>query len=200
MTKFLFSVITAIAIYIVVFQSGINQRFLCHAGELMDKFKQSDYNLSFERMERIRFSKQYMQYFEVVTFKYNRTSAVSNLTWSFKIDVGKKLEIVVQAYRFASNEYRLFPLRMQLNYYDAIEKDIIGLQNALKSPCGNSFAGCPILKNRVGGFCKWSPDPAHFPPNIPDGKYMVELQGTFDSNEMYVLHGYGTVFRPIAKK
>ncbi|KAF2891819.1 hypothetical protein ILUMI_14354, partial [Ignelater luminosus] len=106
-------------------------------------FHQNDYKLNFERIDLVYFRKQYLQHFNIVTFKYNRTSAVINATWTFHVDVGYDHNVIVQAYRFASNEYRLFPIRLQLNVCDAIKGNVIGLGNVIH--CGN-FTGCPFSK------------------------------------------------------
>lgn len=45
-------------------------------------------------------------------------------------------------YRFASNEYRQFPMRFEVNLCQAIEKDILGTSKYAES--GNF--SCPLLK------------------------------------------------------
>ncbi|KAF2905353.1 hypothetical protein ILUMI_00823 [Ignelater luminosus] len=150
-------------------------------------FKQHDYKLEFERIELVSFNKQYVRRFDVVTFKYNRTSAVINATWINTVDIKDNLDLVIQAYKFASNEYRLFPIRFSLNFCDAYQKNLIGAQTTKR--CGN-LAGCPILKNVTIRVCNWSPDPSQFPPMIPNGRYMVEFQAMFRSIEMFVGRGY----------
>ncbi|KAF2895563.1 hypothetical protein ILUMI_10611, partial [Ignelater luminosus] len=50
---------------------------------------------------------------------------------------------IIQAYRFASNEYRLFPMRFQISVCDALKSNFAGLQRYRR--CGN-FSGCPFLK------------------------------------------------------
>ncbi|KAF2893727.1 hypothetical protein ILUMI_12445, partial [Ignelater luminosus] len=51
--------------------------------------------------------------------------------------------IIIQCYKFASNEYRLFPIRFQINACSVISNNIIGITGFFK--CGN-FTGCPLLK------------------------------------------------------
>ncbi|KAF2894313.1 hypothetical protein ILUMI_11861, partial [Ignelater luminosus] len=157
-------------------------------------FHQSDYNVSFERVEIVNFNKQYMKRLEAVTFKYNRTCAVVNATWILNINFGYNLNTITQAYRFASNEYRLFPLRLQLNACEAVKKNVVGLKRL--TYCGN-FTGCPILKDQLILMCNWTPDEAHFPPFVPDGNYMLEIQGLFKTFDLYTLRVYFTIFRPI---
>ncbi|KAF2894625.1 hypothetical protein ILUMI_11549, partial [Ignelater luminosus] len=49
----------------------------------------------------------------------------------------------VQAYKFASNEYRLFPLYFKVNVCEEFAKDGFGVRNMLL--CGN-LGNCPIKK------------------------------------------------------
>ncbi|KAF2894624.1 hypothetical protein ILUMI_11548, partial [Ignelater luminosus] len=49
----------------------------------------------------------------------------------------------VQAYKFVSNEYRLFPLYFQFNVCEELAKNGFGLRNMLL--CGN-LRDCPIKK------------------------------------------------------
>ncbi|KAF2901900.1 hypothetical protein ILUMI_04286, partial [Ignelater luminosus] len=49
----------------------------------------------------------------------------------------------VQAYKFSSNEYRLFPMGFSFNYCDSLAKDEFGLRNLLL--CGNA-TDCPLRK------------------------------------------------------
>ncbi|KAF2888696.1 hypothetical protein ILUMI_17477, partial [Ignelater luminosus] len=48
--------------------------------------------------------------------------------------------VIFQAYRFASNEYRLFPLRFQMLVCDIFDNNMAGIGNITK--CCN-FRGCP---------------------------------------------------------
>ncbi|KAF2887120.1 hypothetical protein ILUMI_19053, partial [Ignelater luminosus] len=51
--------------------------------------------------------------------------------------------VIIQANRFASNEYRSFPTRFQVAICDALKSNFPGLQRYTR--CGN-FSGCPFLK------------------------------------------------------
>ncbi|KAF2897720.1 hypothetical protein ILUMI_08456, partial [Ignelater luminosus] len=51
--------------------------------------------------------------------------------------------MVLQTYKFASNEYRLFPIRFQLNFCEAFNRNVAGFHSLTR--CGN-FTGCPFLK------------------------------------------------------
>ncbi|KAF2897248.1 hypothetical protein ILUMI_08921 [Ignelater luminosus] len=164
--------------------------------DILTKFHQNDYKLKFERVELVRFNKQYLKKLEVVTYKYNRTSPVVNVTWMYGTDL-PDYDAVVQAYRFTSNEYRLFPLRFQMSVCGAIKTSAAGLQTL--THCGN-FTGCPFLKDVPTRACNWSPDETRFPPFIPDGEYMLEIQMIFRNAELYVLRAYSSIYRPIVKK
>ncbi|KAF2887997.1 hypothetical protein ILUMI_18176, partial [Ignelater luminosus] len=50
---------------------------------------------------------------------------------------------IVQCYKFASNEYRLFPVRFQINSCSIFANNIAGVTGFFK--CGN-FTGCPLRK------------------------------------------------------
>ncbi|KAF2888083.1 hypothetical protein ILUMI_18091, partial [Ignelater luminosus] len=104
--------------------------------------------------------------------------------------------IIVQAYKFASNEYRLFPLRFQFNFCDLFIKDIGGVGSA---KCKN-FVGCPSQKGKEYHICNFGPDASKLPPFIPNGRYMLELQGMYGTNEIWLAKVYGEVVRPIWKK
>ncbi|KAF2885076.1 hypothetical protein ILUMI_21079 [Ignelater luminosus] len=195
-----------------------NGKHSIETGDLLSKFHQNDYKVKFERVELISYKKEYLKHFRIVTFKYNRTCAVINVTWTFAIDVGYNYNLLLQMYRFASNEYRLFPVRLELNFCEAIKANVAGIEGI--THCGN-FTGCPfikvrlkilslsqetlnfvtdfliILQEKIMHICHWQPDPARLPPFMPDGQYMIEIQGLFGSEEMYIARAYSTVYRPI---
>ncbi|KAF2896978.1 hypothetical protein ILUMI_09197, partial [Ignelater luminosus] len=49
----------------------------------------------------------------------------------------------LQAYRFASNEYRLFPLAFEAGVCDTLQNEDFGINNIYK--CGNA-PSCPMSK------------------------------------------------------
>lgn len=58
------------------------------------QFQQTDYKIEFTRLERTWYDKGTFKKFEAVTFKYNRTFAVANLTFQFKVQLDKhKFEV-----------------------------------------------------------------------------------------------------------
>lgn len=54
--------------------------------------------------------------------------------------------MIAQAYKFASNEYRLFPIRLAFNLCEALDKNEFGLNSIFQN--GN-FTGCPIKAVRI---------------------------------------------------
>lgn len=54
-----------------------------------------------------------------------------------------------------------------------------------------------FFQNERSRICNWSPDSARFPPHIPNGKYMVEVQGMFGTTELFLIRLYATIDRPI---
>ncbi|KAF2900450.1 hypothetical protein ILUMI_05736 [Ignelater luminosus] len=56
----------------------------------------------------------------------------------------KTLKAVFQAYRFASNEYREFPLRFGDMVCRALDADVVGAKKMM-AKCGN-MSGCTFFK------------------------------------------------------
>ncbi|KAF2897442.1 hypothetical protein ILUMI_08733, partial [Ignelater luminosus] len=105
--------------------------------------------------------------------------------------------IITQAYKFASNEYRLFPMRFEFNLCDAVFKyNMFGLESLQN--CGNFT--CSTEKGQTYHVCNWTLEQAKFPPYIPTGRYMMELQYLYLTDEVLVLHGYAGVVRPFVQK
>ncbi|KAF2894424.1 hypothetical protein ILUMI_11752 [Ignelater luminosus] len=160
----------------------------------LSKFRQHDYQFIIERADALHYDKRYMNYVKVIPFKCNRTNVALNGTFSFKINVGSELVVMVQFYRFASNEYRLFPLRFQDKFCKFFEENVTGFQRLLN--CGN-FVGCPLVSNIT--FCNFIPDESKFPPLIPSGSYRLNLHALYSNNELFVLEVYAKITRPEVK-
>ncbi|KAF2881836.1 hypothetical protein ILUMI_24337 [Ignelater luminosus] len=160
-------------------------------------FFQNDYHIDTERIELVRYDKNYLKRYEFRTFKYNRTCTAFNITFCYVMDHFdmKKLEIVAQAYKFASNEYRLFPARFGFNFCDAIQKNMFGMEDFRN--CGN-FTRCSVEKGKTYHVCNWKINESKFPPLIPTGRYMIEFTHSYLSHEVVVIRGYGGVVRPFA--
>ncbi|KAF2886278.1 hypothetical protein ILUMI_19897, partial [Ignelater luminosus] len=106
------------------------------------KFRQHDYRLTVERADILSYDKKYMNYAKVIPFKCNRTNVAVNGTFNFKINVGSELVVMVQFYKFASNEYRLFPVRFQDKFCKFFKENVAGVQRLLN--CGN-FVECLLV-------------------------------------------------------
>ncbi|KAF2880521.1 hypothetical protein ILUMI_25658, partial [Ignelater luminosus] len=106
--------------------------------------------------------------------------------------------IIIQDYKHASNEYRLFPLRFEFNFCDAItEYNMFGFKSF--SRCEN-FTKCDVEKGKTYHICNWTVEKAKFPPGIPSGRYMAELQYLYLTDEALVLHFYTGIARPFVQK
>ncbi|KAF2894423.1 hypothetical protein ILUMI_11751 [Ignelater luminosus] len=162
----------------------------------LSKFLQHDYHFTIERADVHHYDKRYMNYLQAVPFKCNRTHVALNGTLNFKINVGSELVVMVQMYRFASNEYRLFPVRFQDKFCKFLEENVAGFQRLLN--CGN-FVGCPVVSNTNITVCNFIPDDSKLPPLIPSGSYKVNLHGFYSDNELFVLEIYGKITRPEVK-
>ncbi|KAF2887605.1 hypothetical protein ILUMI_18568 [Ignelater luminosus] len=162
----------------------------------LDKFRQHDYRLILERANILRYDKEYMNYAKIIPFKCNRTDVALNATLNFKINVGSDLVVMLQAYRFASNEYRLFPMRMQDKFCNFLKANVAGTQRLLN--CGN-FGGCLLASNTNITLCNFIPDGSKFPPLIPSGSYKMDLHALYSNNELYVIEAYVKIVRPEVK-
>ncbi|KAF2886909.1 hypothetical protein ILUMI_19264 [Ignelater luminosus] len=162
----------------------------------LSKFHQHDYRLTVERAHVFHYDKEYMNYIKVIPFKCNRTNVALNGTLNFKINVGSELVIMIQFYKFASNEYRLFPTRFQDKFCKFFENNVVGVQRLLN--CGN-FVGCPLVSNTNITWCNYIPDDSRFPPLIPSGSYRLNLHALYSNNELFVLEVYAKITRPEVK-
>ncbi|KAF2892852.1 hypothetical protein ILUMI_13318 [Ignelater luminosus] len=103
---------------------------------------------------------------------------------------------MVQAHRFASNEYRLFPVRFQDKMCKFLKANVGGVQKLLT--CGN-FSACPVVSNTNMTFCNYIPDGSMLPPLMQSGDYRVDFHGLYSNNELFVVEVYGKVTRPEVK-
>ncbi|KAF2881923.1 hypothetical protein ILUMI_24253 [Ignelater luminosus] len=106
-------------------------------------------------------------------------------------------EVIVQAFKFASNEYREFPLRFLINLCDLYAKDAMGIGRS--GECRN-FSGCPREEKKFYTLCNFVPDMSKLPPLIANGRYKIELQAIYNSIEMWIIAFYGEVTRSILTK
>ncbi|KAF2882360.1 hypothetical protein ILUMI_23817 [Ignelater luminosus] len=137
-------------------------------------YHQSDYRVISEWYEFIP-NVKYLQNFKYINFKYNRTFHALNASAYLKINVGNNVAFSTQAYKFSSNEYRLFPLQFDANLCVCLKEDTFGLQNVYN--CGNA-PRCPIVKGNYS-MCNWQPDYNKFPPYMPTGRYRLDLNFTY---------------------
>ncbi|KAF2899203.1 hypothetical protein ILUMI_06971, partial [Ignelater luminosus] len=151
-------------------------------------FEQHDYFLIFERGEVVSFNTKFVRNFRIRTFKYNRTQAVMNMSIDLKIDFGNNVKVKVEGYKFASNEYRGFPIVFERRLCSMINSDEFGLRNLYK--CGN-ISTCPIKKGSYH-MCNWFPEESKLPPFVPIGSYKLEMTYMLDSEEVWVFNLYAT--------
>ncbi|KAF2894246.1 hypothetical protein ILUMI_11927 [Ignelater luminosus] len=119
-------------------------------------------------------------------FKFNRTHTAVNLTFSFNEDFRYDLKAQVQAYKFASNEYRLFPLAFEASVCDTLKNDDFGINSIYN--CGNA-PRCPLHKGNYTT-CNWGPNYERFPPHWPVGRYRVDFTFMFMQKEISCLSWY----------
>ncbi|KAF2887180.1 hypothetical protein ILUMI_18993, partial [Ignelater luminosus] len=120
--------VTFISIFFNILQCEAN------AQELNFQFLQDDYIVNPERLELVNYNKNYLKHMKITTFKYNRTTTAFNISAIFRIDTAyEDIQLIFQAYKLASNEYRLFPIRFQTTFCYIYYQDLLGLK---------SFKGC----------------------------------------------------------
>ncbi|KAF2891969.1 hypothetical protein ILUMI_14204, partial [Ignelater luminosus] len=95
--------------------------------------------------------------------------------------------VLVQAYRFASNEYRLF------DFCAAMITNDFGLRGLTK--CGN-LTLCPFKKGKRV-VCNFTPDGNRFPPLIPAGSYKVDSVICKGEAEVLALELYAKISYPL---
>lgn len=150
-------------------------------------------------------------------YKIEMTATCDSIElWTVYVTYGisnSLMQITYQVYKFASNEYRLFPLRFQTLMCDLYNKDIIGLGSFTK--CRN-YKGCPhekvlqtiifihptykafyLLQERNYTICNFTPDTTRLPPLIPNGRYKVVLEGSYGSLELWSQYLLIEITRPI---
>ncbi|KAF2887107.1 hypothetical protein ILUMI_19066 [Ignelater luminosus] len=157
-------------------------------------FFQNDYHLTVERAEMSSYNKNYMKTASVVSFRYKRTLIALNMTLRFNIDVGSNLEAVIQLYKFSSNEYRLFPLRVGDKVCRAFDADVAGVKTCTRK-CGN-ITQCLFSKDRTYHVCNVILDESKLPPHIPTGRYMAEVEVSYETIQLFVVKGYFAITRP----
>ncbi|KAF2886385.1 hypothetical protein ILUMI_19788 [Ignelater luminosus] len=102
------------------------------------------------------------------------------------------MQVISQAYKLASNEYRLFPIRVEVKLCKGIAADILGISTMKR--CGN-FTGCAFVKDRTYHTCNNVVKQEKLPPFLPTGDFMLEWTFMFKDVELYVVHAYGRVYR-----
>ncbi|KAF2903661.1 hypothetical protein ILUMI_02502, partial [Ignelater luminosus] len=155
-------------------------------------FHQDKYWLGFERVEVVWYNKSYIDYLKVHNFKFNRTQAACNMTVHHLVDIDEKFAVEVQAYKFLSNEYREFPIRLNVDFCGTLAVNDFGMHGVLE--CGN-FTACPMRKGWYH-VCNFKPDAKRFPPLIPEGSYMVEMKIFRGDIQFIIYQAYATVKYP----
>ncbi|KAF2901114.1 hypothetical protein ILUMI_05071, partial [Ignelater luminosus] len=98
----------------------------------------------------------------------------------------------LQAYKFASNEYRLFPFQMNINYCKEQEHSVFGFDDVVKHT--NCTLKCPFKR----GFYyvdKYRPDETKWPPHLVPGDFKLAITVTYQNQEAAQLAWYGSVIK-----
>ncbi|KAF2893171.1 hypothetical protein ILUMI_13000 [Ignelater luminosus] len=153
----------------------------------------NDYRVIPHHVELVRYNKQFVNYMETRSFKYNRTCAAVNITFQLKFNEIEKLQAIAQFYKFMSNEYRYFPVRFAVNACKAIAANVMGIHKIVE--CGN-FRGCRgVEKGKTYRICNWTIDESKFPPRMPRGSYMVEVTVMYHEEEVSVINAFAEFYQ-----
>ncbi|KAF2886927.1 hypothetical protein ILUMI_19246 [Ignelater luminosus] len=155
----------------------------------MPEFHQDDYDVEIERAEVAWYNKTFAKDVKFGYVHYNRTQRVLNGSIHILEDVSTKLTLVVQFYKFASNEYRFFPITVGANVCEEYEKNNFKIRDLLSKtsnikPCSLK-KGLYYIRNLVMN------DFSHFPPHMPRGRYKLAIN--IYHNEIFVIEGHGYV-------
>ncbi|KAF2885410.1 hypothetical protein ILUMI_20755 [Ignelater luminosus] len=153
------------------------------------QFFQNEYHIIPHHLDVVRYNRNFVDLMHIRTFKHNRTCTAFNFTVRSLMDKSEKIEVrvILQAYKFLSNEYRLFPMRFEVNLCKAIDVNVLGLLNTFK------FLYFFFDQGKTYNVCNWIVDERKFPPGIPTGKYKFQLIYQYYLEEVLVVDGYADI-------
>ncbi|KAK4878160.1 hypothetical protein RN001_010666 [Aquatica leii] len=138
---------------------------------------QNDYYLKFERHTDFYYNKDYFGSGNYSYHFVNRTTKAISFYFTLIKKVGNNMKFTLQTYKFASNDYRLFPLYYEENPCIALSLDIFGTSmkhydtNVKSCPLEKGYYYLRNARMRQSGF----------PPHVPRGRYMFDVQ-LYDEN------------------
>ncbi|KAF5299806.1 hypothetical protein FQR65_LT09327 [Abscondita terminalis] len=137
----------------------------------------NDYYIKYERHLFKFYNKEYLKNVNVSYHFYNRT--VRLLSWSLDLikRIGTNMKFKFQTYKFASQEYRYFPVFYEDNPCIALKLDQFG--SSMRNFNTNVLA-CPF---EIGHYYlhEANLNQSRLPPHAPRGQFMFDCE-TYDNN------------------
>ncbi|KAF2895722.1 hypothetical protein ILUMI_10454 [Ignelater luminosus] len=121
---------------------------------------------------------------------YNRTQRAFSLFYDALVVTGAKLKLDLQVYKFTSNEYRFFPITVNVNACAEYARNTFGMKDLLSKTSNMNFCnlkkGFNYVKNAIPDFSK-------YPPHLPRGMYKIACTFKTDSRTSMQLDFYGAI-------
>ncbi|KAF2894356.1 hypothetical protein ILUMI_11817 [Ignelater luminosus] len=165
--------------------------FLFSGALCFPQFYQDDYDVKIERVELARYNTSYLKDVKFQYTFYNRTQKVLNASGHLLVDVGRDATVTVQFYKFASNEYRFFPVAFDANACHEVAHNTFNLGVMLKNtsnitPC-HMKKGLYYIRNLAFN------DFSHLPPHFLRGQFKMDAEAHVSSASLFEIHFYVTV-------
>ncbi|KAF2886257.1 hypothetical protein ILUMI_19916 [Ignelater luminosus] len=134
----------------------------------LPEYHQNDYDVQIERVEVVWTNTSIARDAKLNYVFYNRSQKAFNASVYLLVNLSTDMTGVVQFYRFASNEYREFPMRVGANLCHEYAKNNFNVKELLKNR--SNLIDCPLPKGYY--YVRYLvPDYSRLPPYIPRGRY-----------------------------
>ncbi|KAF2886464.1 hypothetical protein ILUMI_19709 [Ignelater luminosus] len=156
----------------------------------MPEYHQNDYDVQVERVEVVWYNRSIGRDFKVNYVFYNRSQKAFNVSVYLLVNLSTDITGTVQFYKFASNEYREFPMRVGANLCHEYAKNNFNIKELLKNT--SNARNCPLPKGYY--YVRYFvPDYSRFPPYIPRGRYKGVEKVYHKSEFIFEVHGYAAI-------
>ncbi|KAF2904291.1 hypothetical protein ILUMI_01884, partial [Ignelater luminosus] len=155
-------------------------------------FFQNEYDIKMDVARVSWFNTTFYKYIKADFVPYNRTARVFNSTCELLIDLNNDVILHIQAYKLMmmSNQYRFFPVTVNVNACAEYTKNTFGVKDILSKVSNmrlcNMKKGFYYIRNATPDFSK-------FPPHLPRGSYRMEANFTYYSSALFTLEFYGKI-------
>ncbi|KAF2900758.1 hypothetical protein ILUMI_05428, partial [Ignelater luminosus] len=112
---------------------------------VIETFKQDDYTVKPLILRIAKFNRSYSTDAKCDLHWFNRSTRVINCNAHLLRDLSNNLRVHAQIYKFASNEYRLFPVELSHNLCHELKEDHFGIIESIRKSV-NVKLECPFKK------------------------------------------------------